>query len=148
MDYHVLDGLVTVTTTELETILNAEGANGWRLVQHFITQYQHRRSIFKKVQGVVEYLVTETATGRTAEEAEAVLDMHGADGWELNTVYVISQNRRRSIYMRGATNGGPPSTGNGGIPEAPLDHITYGRLDAAWNPALAHDNDVLDGGNF
>jgi hypothetical protein len=45
---------------------------------------------------------------------------------------------------------GTPGAGGsgGGISEAPTDGITYGRKDMVWNPTLALNNDVLDGGNF
>jgi hypothetical protein len=36
----------------------------------------------------------------------------------------------------------------GGIAEAPQDGTTYGRMNTAWNPALAKDSDTLDGGSF
>jgi hypothetical protein len=39
-------------------------------------------------------------------------------------------------------------TGGGGIPEAPLDGITYGRQSAAWTHVLMANNDIVDGGNF
>lgn len=50
-------------------------------------------------------------------------------------------SRSVSIY-------GTPSAGSEGIPEAPSDGVTYGRRNMLWNPALALDGDVLDGGNF
>lgn len=43
---------------------------------------------------------------------------------------------------------GSGGTVSGGVPEAPSDGVTYGRKDAAWNPALAKTADILDGGNF
>jgi hypothetical protein len=43
---------------------------------------------------------------------------------------------------------GDPSGGGGDFPEAPVNDITYGRRNMAWNPALALSGDVLDGGNF
>lgn len=39
-------------------------------------------------------------------------------------------------------------SGGGGIPEAPSDGVSYGRMNAAWNPVIARDADVVDGGNF
>jgi len=36
----------------------------------------------------------------------------------------------------------------GGIEEAPADDLTYGRMNATWNRAVAADNDIMDGGNF
>ena len=36
----------------------------------------------------------------------------------------------------------------GGFPEAPENHLAYGRMDAAWTRVLAISNDILDGGNF
>jgi hypothetical protein len=41
----------------------------------------------------------------------------------------------------------PPPV-SGGIPEAPIDGLMYGRQSAQWHRALAYTNDVLDGGNF
>jgi hypothetical protein len=38
--------------------------------------------------------------------------------------------------------------GTGGVPEAPINGLMYGRKDANWARALAIDNDVLDGGTF
>ena len=40
------------------------------------------------------------------------------------------------------------STTGGDFPEAPIDGVTYGRRNMAWNPALALSGDVLDGGTF
>jgi hypothetical protein len=44
----------------------------------------------------------------------------------------------------------PPGSGGtgGGIPEAPIDSTTYGRMNSVWARVLAIANDVLDGGNF
>jgi hypothetical protein len=39
-------------------------------------------------------------------------------------------------------------SGSGGIPEAPMDHLSYGRMDADWTRVLAINGDLLDGGNF
>jgi len=47
----------------------------------------------------------------------------------------------------GVTLAGTPIV-TSGVPEAPSDGVTYGRQNAAWNPALAKSGDVLDGGNF
>ena len=44
--------------------------------------------------------------------------------------------------------GGSTVGGGGSFPDAPLDGNTYGRQSAAWNRALAYDNDSLDGGTF
>jgi hypothetical protein len=38
--------------------------------------------------------------------------------------------------------------GSGGIPEAPLDGITYGRQNAVWTHVLMATGDIVDGGNF
>jgi hypothetical protein len=35
-----------------------------------------------------------------------------------------------------------------GFAEAPMDHLTYGRVDAAWSRVLAITEDLLDAGNF
>jgi hypothetical protein len=46
----------------------------------------------------------------------------------------------------------PPSGlvagGGGGIPEAPITGIGYGRQNGAWTPVLMLTGDVLDGGNY
>lgn len=34
------------------------------------------------------------------------------------------------------------------LADAPADDVTYGRMNNAWNPALAKSNDICDGGNF
>jgi Domain of unknown function (DUF4082) len=36
----------------------------------------------------------------------------------------------------------------GGIPEAPLDGLAYGRQSAAWTHVLMATNDIVDGGNY
>lgn len=36
----------------------------------------------------------------------------------------------------------------GGIPEAPINSIAYGRRDAAWTQVIMSTGDVVDGGNF
>lgn len=46
-----------------------------------------------------------------------------------------------------AAGGGGGGSG-GGIPEAPTDGQTYGRMMAAWNPVLPLDDGIIDGGNF
>jgi hypothetical protein len=38
--------------------------------------------------------------------------------------------------------------GTGGIPEAPSDGSSYGRMNAAWNTVLPMSGGILDGGNF
>lgn len=145
VDYHVVDGPMSASSADLEASLTALGADGWRVIEAFPIHYQQRRMIFKKVDGVVEYLVADANTGRTPEETEAAMDIRGSQGWELVQIFEVKQDRRRAIYARGLGGGG--GTG-GGIPEAPLDDKTYGRMNAAWNRALAYDNDLLDGGNF
>jgi hypothetical protein len=40
------------------------------------------------------------------------------------------------------------TAGTGGIPEAPLDGIAYGRQSAAWRQVLMASGDIVDGGNF
>ena len=132
-----------LTPEEATARLNIIGSNGWRMVQNYLSTYRQRRSIF--VHGAMaEYLVVDYPTGKTTTELEALLDGYGVDGWELTALDLILQNVRRAIFMRGGDSG----TGGGGIEEAPLDDVTYGRRNAGWNPALALDNDVLDGGNF
>jgi hypothetical protein len=43
---------------------------------------------------------------------------------------------------------GESGTGGGGIAEAPLDGLAYGRQSAAWTHVLMATNDIVDGGNF
>lgn len=38
--------------------------------------------------------------------------------------------------------------GGGGIPEAPMDGVAYGRQSAGWTHVLMATGDVVDGGNF
>jgi hypothetical protein len=40
------------------------------------------------------------------------------------------------------------ATGTGGVSEAPLDHLAYGRRDAAWTQVIMSSGDVVDGGNY
>lgn len=42
----------------------------------------------------------------------------------------------------------PAGGGGGGIPEAPLTGLTYGRQSAGWTQVLMASGDVIDGGNF
>lgn len=53
-----------------------------------------------------------------------------------------------TVVVSVGTNVSVGGGGGGGIPDAPTDGRTYGRKDATWNPSLAVDNDVLDGGTF
>jgi hypothetical protein len=39
-------------------------------------------------------------------------------------------------------------SGGGGISDAPIDGLAYGRQDASWSRVLAITGDLLDGGNF
>jgi Collagen triple helix repeat (20 copies) len=38
--------------------------------------------------------------------------------------------------------------GGSGLPEAPINNLSYGRKDATWVQVLMASNDVIDGGNF
>jgi hypothetical protein len=40
------------------------------------------------------------------------------------------------------------SGSGGGLPEAPVDTLAYGRKDAGWTRVLAITGDIFDGGNF
>jgi hypothetical protein len=44
--------------------------------------------------------------------------------------------------------GGVGGGSGGGIEEAPLDGLAYGRQSAAWTHVLMAANDIVDGGNF
>jgi hypothetical protein len=91
---------------------------------------------------MAEYLVVDYDTGKPVEELTDYFNSFGVDGWELSSVDLARSNLRRAIFMKGQ------GAGPGGIPEAPIDGITYGRKDTVWNPALALSNDTLDGGAF
>lgn len=145
MDYHVIDRDMGQTPGALMARLNVIGLSGWWLVQNYVTRFQQRRTIFKQVGGVVEYLVDDRNTGRPAQEVEDALDGFGADGWELVALDLVMQNKRRAIYARGGASGGGDG---GGISEAPVDDFTYGRRNTTWNRAIAYDNDTIDGGDF
>jgi len=135
-----------VPADQLTAQLNTLGADGWWLVENYVTQFQRRRTIFKQVGGVVEYLVDDQSVGSNAQNVEDHLDTLGADGWEMVTMDLVLQNKRRAIFARGGGSSG--GGGTPGFPDAPADGVTYGRLDQHWNPALALNNDILDGGNF
>jgi hypothetical protein len=82
---------------------------------------------------------------------DAVINYDVLAGWPVIAVppgYVqtASASRTSSATIIGTFTGGPPT--GGGVPEAPSDGVTYGRRNAAWNPALALSGDILDGGNF
>jgi hypothetical protein len=131
------------TTDALAAFLNSYGVDGWRLTQVYALKQNTRRGIFVAA-GTTEYLVVDYDTGQTPGDLESFLDGYGADGWEISQIDMLQYSKRRAIFMRGQGTGG----GGGGIEEAPLDDVTYGRRNASWNPALALDNDTLDGGNF
>lgn len=145
-DYHVIDGATGIPADELSGLYNDLGADGWKL-NHVVDLFQNRRrAIFVQAGAMVEYLVIDYATGQDSAAVESTLDSYGTDGWLLAQIIPLKQNQRRAIMMRGpGVDGGG---GTGGIEEAPLDGITYGRIDARWDPALAKNNDVLDGGSF
>ncbi len=149
LDYHVIEGATGTSADELEALYNELGAEGWKLT-HVVELIQNRRrAIFVQAGAMVEYLVTDYATGQDAAAVEATLDQLGADGWLLAQIVSLKQNERRAIMMRGpGVDGGGGGGAGGGIDEAPQDNVTYGRLNAAWTPALALSNDILDGGSF
>jgi hypothetical protein len=144
VDYLVIERQMGQPADALTARLNVIGAGGWWLTENYQTKYQVRRTIFKQVSGVVEYLVTDSPTGRPIQDIEDMLDGYGAQGWELTTLDLIAPTRRRAIFARGGSGG----SGGPGFPDAPADGVTYGRQNQNWNPALALNNDVLDGGNF
>jgi hypothetical protein len=144
VDYHVVDRAMGTTAQEATDILNSIGASGWQINQNYLINVKNRRSVFvQAAAGTPEYLVIDWPTGDTPAELEQLLDSYGVDGWELQTVDVTGMVQRRAIFMRGVT-----GTSGGGIAEAPQDGSTYGRMNATWNPAIARNNDIIDGGAF
>jgi hypothetical protein len=144
VDYKVADVLTGIPADQLMAQLNSYGIDGWRLVTVNTATQNARRGTFVQSGATVEYLVLDYPTGKPTDELESYLDGYGADGWGLVDVDQLDQRTRRVIMIR------PYNTGSGGgaIPEAPSDNTTYGRQNQSWNPALAHDNDILDGGSF
>jgi hypothetical protein len=126
-------------------MLNGIGASGWQMSQNYRTQFHSRRSIFTQAGATIEYLVIDWPTGHTTADLEQLLDGYGVDGWELKSLDMLMLNTRRAVFMRGGTSTGG---GGGGIPEAPSDGNTYGRMNTTWNLAIAANNDTIDGGNF
>src|SRR5262245_30964230 len=49
---------------------------------------------------VVDYHVIEGTTGMSAADLEALYNNLGAQGWKLNTVIELHQNRRRVIFQQ------------------------------------------------
>jgi hypothetical protein len=147
LDYHVIDGITGTPADELSDLYNSLGVDGWKLT-HVVELYQNRRrAIFVQAGAMVEYLVVDYETGQDSIAVENTLDSYGVDGWLLSQIIALKQNLRRAILMRGpGVDGG--GGGSGGIPDAPSDGVTYGRLNSSWNAALAHSNDTLDGGTF
>lgn len=143
MDYLVVNYEAGQSADALTILLNGYGADGWRLSEVYSLQQNTRRGIFMAA-GTTEYLVVDYEAGLPSDELADALDVYGADGWSIAHVDMLQYKTRRAIFQRGPDTGG----GGGGIEEAPLDDLTYGRRNAAWNRALAYDNDMLDGGNF
>src|SRR5262245_46833435 len=125
-DYHVIEGPTGTPADELQTWYNELGADGWKL-NHVVDLIQNRRrAIFVQAGAVVEYLVVDYTTGQDSVTVETTLDSYGADGWLLAQIIALKQDLRRAIMMRGPGVDGGGGSG-GGIPEAPLDDVTYGR---------------------
>jgi hypothetical protein len=122
---------------------NVYGAQGWLVSDVQQIASNKRRVVFTQTGSAVEYLVINYDVGKSSDAVTVDLNSYGADGWVMNSVYMIRQNLRRIIFTK--DNGGQSG---GGIAEAPLDDKTYGRMNATWNLAIAHDNDVVDGGSF
>jgi hypothetical protein len=59
----------------------------------------------------------------------------------LTDLTLIKQTARRATFKRNGS-------GDGGIPEAPVDDKTYGRFNETWKQVIASTNDVVDGGGF
>jgi hypothetical protein len=146
VDYKVADVLTGIAADQLTAQLNGYGTDGWRLVTVSSATQAMRRGTFIQSGATVEYLVLDYPTGKATDELESYLDGYGADGWGLIDVDQYDQRTRRVIMLRPYNTGG--GGGGAGIPEAPSDNTTYGRRNTSWNPALARDNDTLDGGSF
>jgi hypothetical protein len=143
VDYQVVDYPAGQPADEVQSVFNSYGANGWQLSQVDIKNQRTRRAVF--ILGTTaEYLVVDYDTGEPTDDLSNFLDGYGVDGWQLAQVDLLTQRQRRAIFMRVADGTGS----GGGFPEAPTDGVTYGRMNATWNPTLALSNDILDGGNF
>lgn len=147
-DYFVVDYVVGLPAEELTAIFNGYGAQSWVLCDIDMRRQDQRRAIFTKGTAMAEYLVVDYDTGLSAAQLEADLDGYGAAGWELVQVDMLQQTRRRGILMRGGGTGSGGGDGGASFPDAPADNITYGRMNNMWNPAIAHNNDTMDGGTF
>ena len=142
LDYLVVNYDAGQPSAELQALLNGYGGGGWRLTQVYSFQQTQRRGIFVQM-GTTEYLVVDYDAGVPADDLSNALDVYGADGWSISHVDMLRYTQRRAIFTRGQASGG-----GGGIEEAPMDGVTYGRRNATWNAALAKTNDTLDGGSF
>src|SRR5262245_20820758 len=101
IDYHVIEGQTGQPADQLSALYNQLGADGWKL-NYVVDLYQNRRrAIFVQAGAVVEYYVTDYATGQDTAGVEATLDSLGADGWMLAQILAIKQDQRRAIMMRG-----------------------------------------------
>ena len=143
-EYLTLDVDTGRPPEELTAALNSYGAQGWRQNAVQMLTYNKRRVVFVKA-GITEYLVVDYDVGKSAEMVTADLNRYGAEGWGLASITMIKQNKQRAVFIKSdAQSGG----GSGGIPEAPQDSFTYGRMDATCNRAIAYDNDEVNGGDF
>ena len=92
---------------------------------------------------------TKIAEVNALTNVPAVINYDVLAGWPVIAVppgYVLEAP---IVAASNVTIVGTPIAGGGdGIPEAPMDGVTYGRKSMTWNPALALSGDVLDGGNF
>jgi hypothetical protein len=143
IDYFVLDYVVGQPPEQLAALFNSYGVDGWHLNAVDLTRQNARRGVFVQGGTPAEYHVVDYDTGKTPETLEADLDALGVDGWELVAVDMHHQTSRRAIMIRTQDGGS-----GGAFPDAPSDGKAYGRMNAAWEWVLAHDNDLLDGGNF
>lgn len=126
---------------DLQAALTAMGADGWWFITTFTIQFQQRRMLFMNVGGVVEYLVGEADTGRSAADTEAVLDARGADGWQLIQIFDIKKDRRRAIYARGGAGGGG---GNGSLSGTTIVRTFDYKFDSSTAPPVSSGEVELD----
>jgi hypothetical protein len=141
VNYLAVDYDVGHAASELTNVLNSYGANGWYITNVQLVSYNKRRAVFMQA-GPTEYLVIDYDVGKSAETLTSDLNSYGAGGWQLSSVDLIKQNKRRVIF----TKGGDAGSG-GSFPEAPQDGLAYGRSNAAWAQVVPVPA-LLDGGTF
>jgi len=145
VDYLTIDYPMGQSSSDLTAFYNGYGADGWQISSVQVVKSDWRRVVFM-LGTPTEYLVVDYDAGKTPQQLTDDLNSYGVDGWDLRSTDLARSNMRRAIFMK--TQGSSGGGGDGGVEEAPSDGKTYGRRNAAWNWAVAHDNDVMDGGTF